>query len=240
MQLKRLEFDEIDSTNLYLKEHYKELPDWTVVSANYQSQGRGRFNRTFEVEKGLGSICSILLKEDFALNNFELLSILTGVAVAKTLEEYRLEPMIKWPNDVLLNGKKVSGILLEGVSIDKMEALIVGVGINVNQTSFDSELSNAISMQIASNKRYCVSAVREDFIINFCCIYEDFKKGSKEFLAYMRNHNYFKNKEVYALVNNEKRKIKVLDVLDNGHLLIEDNGKKIEMNSGELTFHNVQ
>src|SRR5574344_881936 len=208
MQLKRLEFDEIDSTNLYLKEHYKELPDWTVVSANYQSQGRGRFNRTFEV--------------------------------AKTLEEYRLEPMIKWPNDVLLNRKKVSGILLEGVSINKMEALIVGVGINVNQTSFDSELSNATSMQIASNKRYCVSAVREDFIINFCCIYEDFKKGSKEFLAYMRDHNYFKNKEVYALVNNEKRKIKVLDVLDNGHLLIEDNCKKIEMNSGELTFHNVQ
>ena len=192
MELNYLKFDEIDSTNLYLKKNYDKLPNWTIVQANFQTAGRGRFSRTFEVDKGKGMIESILLKDDFAFDNHELLSILTGVALCKTLEKYGFDPMIKWPNDVLLNGKKVSGILLESVIGEKMEALIIGIGVNINQDKFSEELNNAISLKMISNKEFSVDKFSSEFNKIFSFMYENFMvTNEKSFINYVKNKNYF-------------------------------------------------
>jgi BirA family transcriptional regulator, biotin operon repressor / biotin---[acetyl-CoA-carboxylase] ligase len=239
MELNYLRFDEIDSTNLYLKRNYDELPNWTIVQANFQTAGRGRFSRTFEVDKGKGMIESILLKDDFAFDNHELLSILTGVALCKTLEEYGFDPMIKWPNDVLLNGKKVSGILLESVINEKMEALIIGIGVNINQDKFSEELNNAISLKMISNKEFSVDEFSREFNETFRTMYENFMViNEKGFIDYVKNKNYFKDKFTYAYVKGAQKKVKVLDILDNGHLLVNDGTNDIEIESGEITFHN--
>ena len=239
MDLNYLKFDEIDSTNLYLKKNYDELPNWTVVKANFQTAGRGRFSRSFEVDKGKGMIESILLKDDFAFDNHELLSIMTGVALCKTLEEYGFDPMIKWPNDVLLNGKKVSGILLESVINEKMEALIIGIGVNINQDKFPEELNNAISLKMISNHEISVEEFSNDFNKTLSVMYENFMvTNEKSFIEYAKNKNYFKNKFVNAYVKGIKKKVKVMDILTNGHLLVNDGTNDIEIESGEITFHN--
>lgn len=239
MELNYLKFDEIDSTNLYLKNNYDKLPNWTIVQANFQTAGRGRFSRTFEVDKGRGMIESILLKDDFAFDNHELLSILTGVALCKTLEKYGFDPMIKWPNDVLLNGKKVSGILLESVISEKMEALIIGVGVNINQDKFPKELNNAISLKMVSNKEISVEEFSNVFNKTFSVMYEKFMvTNEKSFINYVKNKNYFKGKFTDAYINGVKTRVKVLDILDNGHLLVNDGNYDVEIESGEITFHN--
>ncbi len=239
MELNYLKFDEIDSTNLYLKNNYDKLPNWTIVQANFQTAGKGRFSRTFEVDKGRGMIESILLKDDFAFDNHELLSILTGVALCKTLEKYGFDPMIKWPNDVLLNGKKVSGILLESVIREKMEALIIGVGVNINQDKFPKELNNAISLKMVSNKEISVEEFSNVFNKTFSVMYEKFMvTNEKSFINYVKNKNYFKGKFTDAYINGVKTRVKVLDILDNGHLLVNDGNYDVEIESGEITFHN--
>ena len=239
MELNYLKFDEIDSTNLYLKNNYDKLPNWTIVQANFQTAGRGRFSRTFEVDKGRGMIESILLKDDFAFDNHELLSILTGVALCKTLEKYGFDPMIKWPNDVLLNEKKVSGILLESVISEKMEALIIGVGVNINQDKFPRELNNAISLKMVSNKEISVEEFSNVFNKTFSVMYEKFMvTNEKSFINYVKNKNYFKGKFTDAYINGVKTRVKVLDILDNGHLLVNDGNYDVEIESGEITFHN--
>ncbi len=239
MELNYLKFDEIDSTNLYLKKNYDKLPNWTIVQANFQSAGRGRFSRSFDVDKGKGMIESILIKDDFAFDNHELLSILTGVALCKTLEKYGFEPMIKWPNDVLLNGKKVSGILLESVISEKMEALIVGIGVNINQEKFPKELNNAISLKMISNQEISVEEFSNEFNKMFKIMYENFMvMNEKSFINYAKNKNYFKDKFTNAYVKGAQKRVKVVDILDNGHLLVSDGNSEIEIESGEITFHN--
>ena len=239
MELNYLKFDEIDSTNLYLKKNYDKLPNWTIVQANFQTAGRGRFSRTFEVDKGKGMIESILLKDDFAFDNHELLSILTGVALCKTLEKNGFDPMIKWPNDVLLNGKKVSGILLESVIGEKMEALIIGIGVNINQDKFSEELNNAISLKMVSNKEFSVDEFSSEFNKIFSFMYENFMvTNEKSFINYVKNKNYFKGKFTNAYIKGVQERVKVLDILENGHLLVNDGNNDIEIESGEITFHN--
>ncbi len=239
MELNYLKFDEIDSTNLYLKKNYDTLPNWTIVQANFQTAGRGRFSRTFEVDKGKGMIESILLKDDFAFDNHELLSILTGVALCKTLENYGFDPMIKWPNDVLLNSKKVSGILLESIINEKMEALIIGIGVNINQDKFSEEINNATSLKMISNKEFAVDEFSNEFNKTFSTMYENFMvKNEKSFINYVKNKNYFKGKFTNAYIKGAQKRVKVLDILGNGHLLVNDGNCDVEIESGEITFHN--
>ncbi len=238
MELNYLKFKEIDSTNLYLKKNYDKLPNRTILQADFQTHGRGRFSRSFEIEEGKGLIESILLKDDFAFDNFELLSLMTGVALCKTLEIYGLNPKIKWPNDVLLNNKKVSGILLESVIQEKMEALIIGIGVNINQDFFPKELSNAISLKMILKKEISINDFSKTFNKTFNMMYENLKfKNEKEFIMYAKNKNIYKNKYVNASINGNLETVFVLDILDNGHLLVKYNNREIEVKSGEISFH---
>lgn len=233
-----LRFDEIDSTNTYLKNNYQSLNDWTIVQANFQSAGRGRLERKFLIEKGKGLIESILLKDEFAFENTELISILVGVALSKTLEEYNVNSLIKWPNDILVNGKKISGILLEGVSTSKMEALIVGIGMNLNQDRFSEELTNAISLKMVLNEDISIEEFSYKFNDKLFNLYESFKNGNDiEFLNHASKNLAYKNEIVFALVNGTKKLVRILKILENGHLLIEDNGETRELRSGEISFH---
>lgn len=238
MNIKYLKFNEIDSTNLYLKENYQSLDNWTIVEAKYQSAGRGRYTRKFLIDYGKGLIESILLKEEFAFQNADLISIMIGAALSKTLESYGVRSSIKWPNDVLVNDKKISGILLEGVSTSKMEALILGIGININQDTFPKELDHAISLKMVINKETSIDNFSDLFNGTFIKLYESFKNNhDKSFIDYLNSKLAYKNEEVYGEVNGEKRKIKILKIEDDGCLLVVDNEKLMKLRSGELSFH---
>jgi len=130
-----LYFREIDSTNNYARKLAAEdYPEGTVVVADRQSAGRGRRGRTWYSPEGEGLYLSLILRPRIPLKDLSRLSLVAAAALATTLEEeLGLLPQIKWPNDILIKGRKVAGILNEAVTdMDGIEYIVTGIGINVN------------------------------------------------------------------------------------------------------------
>ena len=126
--------EEVESTNKYAKEHIKNFNDMTLIYTDNQTNGRGRLDRKWSFGGKDNIYASIILKPSDEMK--EIYSNLTQylcVVLAQTFEEYGVTPTIKWPNDIQINGKKISGILAEGVIENgKLEGLILGFGINLN------------------------------------------------------------------------------------------------------------
>jgi len=130
-----LYFREIDSTNNYARKLAADnYPEGTVVVADQQKAGRGRRGRTWYSPEGKGLYLSLILRPRIPLKELSRLSLVAAAALATTLEEeFGLLPQIKWPNDILIKGRKVAGILTEAVTdMDGVEYIVTGIGINVN------------------------------------------------------------------------------------------------------------
>lgn len=137
--MKTIRLEEINSTNDYAKKNMSELEHMTAVYAERQTSGRGRLERKW-VDSGEDNLfLTIVLKpkNEKEISNFPNLTQYLSVVLSMLLEEeYNLKPQIKWPNDVLINGKKVAGILAEGTTHGgKFMGLALGVGVNLNTTS---------------------------------------------------------------------------------------------------------
>ena len=133
-------YQQLESTNLTaFKIAERGTREGTVVLAEHQVRGRGRGSRLWSSPAGLGVYCSIVLQPALSPDKMQLITAMTAVAVAKAVaENVGLSPSIKWPNDILVNGKKVAGILLESKSsTTRLRYVVVGIGINANQTSRD-------------------------------------------------------------------------------------------------------
>ncbi|MCL2550191.1 MAG: biotin--[acetyl-CoA-carboxylase] ligase [Methanimicrococcus sp.] len=130
-------YDEAGSSNDIAKKLAPTAEEGTIVVVEQQTGGRGRLGRQWASPKG-GIWFSTILKPRIALSTASRLTLTFGLSVAKTLKEYGLDARIKWPNDVLFNGKKVSGILTEvEAEIDTVEFVVIGIGINANMSSKD-------------------------------------------------------------------------------------------------------
>lgn len=134
MQVIHKHFDTIDSTNTWAKlnAHSFSLDALTLVTADTQTSGRGRFNRRWESPSGqniYASFCFFLEKSRQDIGNIPQVLALSAVHV---LEKYRFKPTLKWPNDILLTGKKVAGILTETTPVSNMLCIVLGIGLNVN------------------------------------------------------------------------------------------------------------
>ena len=160
-------FTSIGSTNDYLKE-MSGAPEFTCVVADEQTAGRGRHARTWHSAPGDGLYLSILLRpQPGALSKIPLISLMAAVAVAETLIERGAAGVdIKWPNDVLVNERKVSGILAEAASAGSVSPrIILGIGVNLNHQSFPPELSEtATSVAIETSERVIVDEFRDQLL----------------------------------------------------------------------------
>jgi BirA family biotin operon repressor/biotin-[acetyl-CoA-carboxylase] ligase len=142
----------INSTNSYLKQLSldRDTINWTVVTAEFQSFGRGQMQTKWESEQGKNLICSILIKFDkFKLPDRFYLNCAISIGIFNVLNQYNVpELKIKWPNDIMSANKKLGGILIENsLSGNCIYQTIVGIGLNVNQVTFPKKLSMAISMK---------------------------------------------------------------------------------------------
>ncbi|MFQ5677332.1 MAG: biotin--[acetyl-CoA-carboxylase] ligase, partial [bacterium] len=152
-------FEKLGSTNNFAKRLVQNGEgEGTLVIANHQTSGRGRYDRRWHAPANLGLWFSIVLQPRLPGEKFGILSLLAAVAVAKSVEAItRLSPELKWPNDVLVNLKKISGILIESQLWKKeRDSLVLGIGVNVNQSEadFPTELRNlATSLRIESGER---------------------------------------------------------------------------------------
>ena len=127
-------YDTVDSTNLVLKElAHKGAANGTVVVADSQGTGRGRMERTFFSPPGKGIWVSILLRPTFLPQDAPKCTLMAAVAVAHAMEAFGLRAEIKWPNDILHDGRKMVGILTEmSAEMDRVNYVVIGIGINVN------------------------------------------------------------------------------------------------------------
>ena len=127
-------YDTVDSTNLVLKNLAREgAEDGTVVVADSQGTGRGRMERAFFSPPGKGIWVSILLRPTFLPQDAPKCTLMAAVAVARAMEAFGLRAEIKWPNDILHDGRKLVGILTEmSAEMDRVNYVVIGIGINVN------------------------------------------------------------------------------------------------------------
>jgi BirA family transcriptional regulator, biotin operon repressor / biotin---[acetyl-CoA-carboxylase] ligase len=145
----RINLKTVDSTNNFAAK-LVELPDWangTVIVADWQLEGRGQRGRQWLSEPGQNIICSFLFRVSFLpLENLYQWNQAVAIAVLKTLESFNVPNLrIKWPNDILQGGRKLSGILIENsIQGKSLNHSIVGIGINVNQSKFDGLSASSI------------------------------------------------------------------------------------------------
>lgn len=206
-------FDEIDSTNEYAKKIVCDSPEGTVILADNQSAGKGRLNRKwFSAEGGL--YVSIILFTDKPL----LLPILTAVAICETFNNYNILLGIRWPNDIMLNGKKVAGVLTEVVD----RAVIVGIGINLNITQFPDDLKGiASSIFLETQKRFDKIMVYNDLCRKLDQAYILLKDNkTTELLQKWRNYTIMLEKTVEIETPNQVITGRVIDIANNGALVI--------------------
>jgi len=174
-----------DSTSLDIKRLAEQgSAEGTVVCADMQTAGKGRRGRSWQSEKGENLLFSILLRPDMQPDKAPQITLLMALAVTKVLrQEYDFDAKIKWPNDVVVNGKKVCGILtemfLKGSCIDYV---IVGTGINVNQSVIPDELSeSATSLLLEKGQAFIRGEIFDKVLSAFEQYYEAFlQDGSLE------------------------------------------------------------
>ncbi len=131
-------------------------PEGTVVRAEHQTRGRGRFGRAWLNEPGSGLLVSIILRPHVDCPRLPQLSLVAGVAVAQAIRnESGLPATLAWPNDLLIGGRKVAGVLAESTVSREGVVVILGIGLNVNQTRFPGELTGrATSLVLEAGRAF--------------------------------------------------------------------------------------
>ncbi len=236
--MKTLFFETIDSTNTYLKDHYEELEDMTFLSAGYQYRGRGRMGRTWISERGKNLTFSLLLKDTDVIRQYRVLSVLSAFSIIEVLRGYGIEELgLKWPNDVYAKDAKICGILLEGVSAKKMECLIIGIGLNVNEEDFDEGfLQKATSMKLLLNRQIDLSRLKEEVYQRLAENIEKLKRG-EDFHEEIAAFDYLKGKHVFCHIDGEEKPVEVLGIDSDYSLKLLCEGEIRNLSSSELTFH---
>ncbi|MFQ5715645.1 MAG: biotin--[acetyl-CoA-carboxylase] ligase [Nitrospinales bacterium] len=137
-----LVFDKIDSTNNRIRSYF-DRKEGIVIIADSQTKGKGRFGRSWLSSKGVGIYLSTLLKPQAPPQQLSPITLMAGVASVLALDGFsKIKPTLKWPNDILINGRKLGGLLCECcLSSDDSKGLIIGIGINVNHTEFPGALA---------------------------------------------------------------------------------------------------
>ncbi|MDI9507628.1 MAG: biotin--[acetyl-CoA-carboxylase] ligase [Bacillota bacterium] len=236
---KIIRFPVLPSTNAYLKEHFSALPHGTVVTCDRQTAGKGRFERAWHSDRDL--LMSVLIKENLRLSEIPQLGLISAAAVFETLKKHVPDPLIKWPNDIIVGGKKVAGILLESIiGAKRLNCLVIGIGINVNTAAYPESLAKkATSLKLATGAERDIEELRLELIGNLDAFYREFKLGGRRHADICAENSCLIGKEVIFNDFKTSQKGKVLAILENGNIVIETAGVTAEYNYGEITFLDI-
>ena len=224
-------FEEIDSTNEYLKRQ-KDNKNYDIVIAHKQTKGKGTRGRVWLSTEGI-LMFSMVIKEDknISMEEYTKLPLVVGMALLSALEEIEKLPfMFKWTNDIYLYDKKLSGILTEKIGED----FIVGVGINLNILEFGD--LNAISLKAVSGKDYdrleCLKSIVNK-IKEY--IYKFYRGEWNLILGEINEKNYLKNKEIKFIGVDRIYDGVVKGINNDGELILEEKGKNYNLRIGEVS-----
>ncbi|MCI9533115.1 MAG: biotin--[acetyl-CoA-carboxylase] ligase [Lachnospiraceae bacterium] len=244
-------YHELDSTNNEAKRMAEEKPGLqghgAVIVAESQNAGRGRRGRGWDSPQGSGIFFTILLKPGMDPANAPMLTLVKALAAAKGIQKSTgLDAAIKWPNDVVVGGRKVVGILTEmSAQVDYVNHIVVGTGINVHQTSFPEELASkatSLDIELGQAKKQVLRAAL------LAAVLEEFEHYYE---AFMQTQDLSALREEYnALLVNCGRQVRVLDPLgefegkalginERGELLVEREGGAVKVSSGEVSVRGI-
>ncbi|AWU39774.1 biotin--[acetyl-CoA-carboxylase] ligase [Blattabacterium punctulatus] len=220
----------VDSTNHYIKRiTLKYMKNWTIVWSINQINGKGVGKNHWDTEKGKNLTFSIFLKSIiFPINKGYIINFIISNAIHKTLFIYNQNIWIKWPNDIILLNKKIGGILIENnVLYKKIYAIIIGIGLNVNQIKFDKKFQ-ASSLKKILKKNFQLEKLFYEliyFIQKECFLFMTY--GEKFIRNYYINHLYMKDKiSFFEIINNNYKHQKftkgiIRNINKKGNLIIE-------------------
>lgn len=241
-----LYFDTIDSTNTKAQElAEKGYPSGTLVVADKQESGKGRRGRSWVSPSGTGIFMTLMIKPDINPNNASMLTLVAALAVAKAITSVTdEEAMIKWPNDIVVNGKKVCGILTEmNAQFDYINHIVVGIGINVHNESFPEEISQmASSLMIeADGKRFHRAQIIAETMSYFEQYYDTFLQ-TQDLSALVREYDKLlvnRNKSVRVLDPKEPFDGKAMGITPKGELIVDTWESRKLVSSGEVSVRGI-
>lgn len=241
-----LYFDTIDSTNTKAQElAEKGYPSGTLVVADKQESGKGRRGRSWVSPSGTGIFMTLMIKPDINPNNASMLTLVAALAVAKAITRVTGEKaLIKWPNDIVVNSKKVCGILTEmNAQFDYINHIVVGIGINVHNESFPEEISQmASSLMIeAGGKRFHRAQIIAETMSYFEQYYDTFLK-TQDLSALVREYDELlvnRNKSVRVLDPKEPFDGKAMGITPKGELIVDTWESRKLVSSGEVSVRGI-
>lgn len=238
-------YDSIDSTNTKAKELAESgHPSGTLVVADQQTMGRGRRGRSWESPAGTGIFMTLMLKPDINPGNASMLTLVAAMAVAKAITAVTGEPaQIKWPNDIVMNGKKVVGILTEmSAQFDYINHIVVGIGINVHNEEFPEEIAGtASSLLLECGRRIHRASLIEAFLEEFERLYEiyleteDMSGLQKEYDSLLVN----RGRQVRVLDPKEPFEGKAMGITKKGELIVDTWESRKLVSSGEVSVRGI-
>ena len=239
-----LHFETIDSTNDYAKKIGNELRDGSVIISEEQTKGKGRLGRVWESKAGEGIWMSIILKPNIIPNKAPFITLIAGASIVKALNILGVDAKIKWPNDITINNKKLSGILTElSAEIERVNYIVVGIGMNVKDTDFEEELQDKATSLYKENYNVSRVDIVKEILCQFEKLYLDYieKDDKKEVLDICRQYSAIINKEIYVIKNDQKELVDCIGINEEGNLIIKNkDGKLEEIMSGEVSIRGVK
>jgi BirA family biotin operon repressor/biotin-[acetyl-CoA-carboxylase] ligase len=240
-------YDSIGSTNSKAKELAEIGQEHgTVIISEEQTSGRGRLGRNWVSPKYKGIWMSIILRPNIITENISQITLIGAAAVQKAIMKMGIKTSIKWPNDIVLNSKKVCGILTEmSGEIDHINYLVMGIGINVNLQEVDlpEELKDvATSLTLESGKHIERKLLVANVLNVFEELYNDFVQTGniKETIEICRENSMLIGKEIQLINRGKVTTAKAIDISNQGELVIENSNGTIEdIVSGEVSIRGI-
>lgn len=241
---KIIHFDTIDSTNNYAKGIGSTTEEGTIVISEEQTKGKGRLGRQWHSKSHEGIWMSIVLKPNIMPSKAPFITLIAGASITSALNSLGVETLIKWPNDIILNNKKVSGILTElSAEIERVNHIVLGIGINVKTMEFSQEISDIATSLYKENYKVSRVDIVRSIITEFERLYLEYiNNNSKEkTLEICRKYSAIIGKDIYILNGDNKELVRCIDINEDGNLVVEQQDKVIrEIMSGEVSIRGVK
>lgn len=227
-----IQLPETDSTNLVLKNklNQENVPEGLVVATEYQTLGRGQFGNSWESERALNLLFSTVFYPKFLpLSESYRLTMSVCLGICDFLQELNFQAQIKWPNDILLEGKKVSGTLLESsLNSKSFEHIMVGIGLNVNQSSFIDK--SAISLRQITKQEFVLKDLYVSLFAHLSERYLELKGGNQALQQRVFNQKLYGQQQRVPIIWKEAEHwVYCRGVDPQGNLLVEFNDGSFQL-----------
>ena len=235
-------FDSIDSTNIYANTIANQASEGSVVVSKEQTQGKGRSGKVWVSDNDQGIYFSTILKPSIPISRASFLTQVAGAALATSLERLGVVCQIKWPNDLVLNGRKIAGILTEmRAEIESISYIIVGIGVNIGSKTFEESISTVATS--LANEGYQIQDLDllRAFFIDFEDLYEDFKnRDYTRVLKILKDKSAVLGKEIYLIRDGQKDKVFAENIDEYGNLIVRNElGFLEEVFTGEISVRGL-